>query len=220
MSQVFDCRDPDRRKAGLAAAASAFRRGALVVLPTDSAYAVTCDAFNTAATAALRSAKGRPPGTPLPVLIGKAGVVDALTRGLTDDARQLIAALWPGPLTLLARQQPSLIWDVDPSGTVMVRMPLHPLALELLAATGPTAATGANFVGLDVPMNCDAARDQLGEAVAVYLDAGPLAAGRASAVVDVTAAPPTVLRPGSVPPERLEQICESLGPRVTAEPPA
>lgn len=210
MSQVFDCRDPDRRRAGLAAAAAAFRRGALAVLPTDSAYAVVCDAFNATATAALRAAKGRPPGTPLPVLVGKPGVVDALTRGLTHDARELMSALWPGPLTLLARHQPSLVWDVDPTGTLAVRMPLHPLALELLEATGPMAATGANFAGLDVPMTCPDAQDQLGESVAVYLDAGALAAGRASAVVDVTTAPPKVLRNGSVPSEQLLRIAPAL----------
>ncbi len=210
MSQVFDCREPERRRAGLTAAAAAFRRGALVVLPTDSAYAVACDAFNTMATTALRAAKGRPPGTPLPVLVGKPGVVDALTIGLTDEARELIAALWPGPLTLLAKQQPSLVWDVDPTGTIAVRMPLHPLALELLATTGPLAATGANFAGLDVPMSCPDAQDQLGEAVAVYLDAGPLTAGRSSAVVDVTASPAKMLRAGSVAPADLRRITASL----------
>lgn len=210
MSQRYDCSDRQDRATGIAAATSAIRRGALVVLPTDSAYAVACDAFRTSATAALREAKGRAADTALPVLIAAPNVVDALTYGLPQIARDLAAALWPGPLTLIAAQQPSLAWDVDGSKSVGVRMPLHPLALELLAATGPLAATGANYAAMPVPLTCDDAQRQLGDAVAVYLDAGPLHGDRASAVVDVTTTPPQLLRAGSVPLDHLRGICADL----------
>jgi tRNA threonylcarbamoyl adenosine modification protein (Sua5/YciO/YrdC/YwlC family) len=210
MSQRYDCTNPEDRTTGLAAAAAAIRRGALVVFPTDSAYAVACDAFRISATAALRTAKGRPSDAALPVLLAAPAVVDALTYALPPAGRGLIAALWPGPLTLIARQQPSLAWDVDPSSSVAVRMPLHPVALELLDSTGPLAATGANYSAMPVPLTCDDAQAQLGDAVAVFLDAGPMDPARSSAVVDVTLTPPQVLRAGSVDVGHLQRICPEL----------
>lgn len=187
---------------------AAIRRGALVVMPTDSAYAVATDAFHPSGTAALRRAKGRSEaGGTIPVLVADAGVLDALTYQLPSCGRDLVAALWPGPLTLIARQQPSLSWDITDGVRVAVRMPLHPVALEVLAAAGPTAATGANFSGMPVPTTVEEAHAQLGDAVAVYLDAGPMSEEFASAVVDVTTDPATVLRSGSVPLERLQHIC-------------
>lgn len=215
MALRFDCSDPTDRAAGIAAAAAAVRRGALVVFGTDSAYAVGTDAFSSIGTAALRKAKGRPEtvtgaAAALPVLVANPGVVDALTYNVPSAGRDLIEALWPGPLTLIARQQPSLAWNITDGSKVSVRMPLHPVALELLAATGPVAATGANFAGMPVPMTCDDAQAQLGDAVAVYLDCGPMFTEHASAVIDITVNPPTVLRPGSVSMDKLTQICPGL----------
>lgn len=189
---------------------AAIRRGALVVFPTDTSYAVACDAFRPAATSALRAAKGRAPDAPLPVLIGAPGTADGIVRDLSDAARDLMAAWWPGPLTLIARAQPSLMWEVDFSGTLGVRMPLHPLALELLGQSGPLAATGANYVGHAVPTSCDEAQAQLGDSVAIYLDAGQLAGGAGSAVVDVTVSPPRLRRAGDVPIAELLAVCPDL----------
>lgn len=215
MALWFDCADPADRAAGIAAAAAAVRRGALVVFGTDSAYAVGTDAFSASGTSALRRAKGRPEpangvAAALPVLVANPGVVDALTYHLSAAGRDLIDALWPGPLTLIARQQPSLAWNITDGAKVSVRMPLHPVALELLAATGPMAATGANFAGMPVPMTCDEAQAQLGDAVAVYLDCGEMFIEHSSSVIDVTANPPVVLRTGSLPLEKLTGICPTL----------
>lgn len=215
MALRFDCSDPSDRAAGISAAAAAVRRGALVVFGTDSAYAVGTDAFSSSGTSALRQAKGRPESatgaaSALPVLVANPGVVDALTYNLPTAGRDLIEALWPGPLTLIARQQPSLAWSITDGTKVTVRMPLHPVALELLAATGPMAATGANYAGMPVPMTCDDAQAQLGDAVAVYLDCGPMFTEHASAVIDVTVNPPTVLRTGAVAMDKLAGICPEL----------
>jgi tRNA threonylcarbamoyl adenosine modification protein (Sua5/YciO/YrdC/YwlC family) len=187
----------------------------LVVFGTDSAYAVGTDAFSATGTAALRKAKGRPEAVKgaaaqLPVLVANPGVVDALTYNLPTTGRDLIEALWPGPLTLIARQQPSLAWNITDGVKVSVRMPLHPVALELLTAAGPIAATGANFAGMPVPMTCSDATAQLGDAVAVYLDCGDMFTEHASAVIDVTTDPPLVLRPGAVGMARLTGICPRL----------
>ena len=189
---------------------AAIRRGALVVFPTDSSYAVACDAFRPAATSALRAAKGRSPDAPLPVLIGAPGTADGIVRDLSGAARDLMAAFWPGPLTLIARAQPSLMWEVDFSGTLGVRMPLHPVALELLRQSGPLAATGANYVGFGVPTTCDDAQAQLGDTVAVYLDAGELHGGAGSAVVEVSTEPPRLLRAGGVAITDLVSVCPEL----------
>lgn len=210
MTQRFDCGVPAERTQGLTAAAAAIRRGSLVVVPTDSAYAVACDAFNPKATAKLRAAKGRSDNTALPVMVSDPQVLDALLYRMPAAGKELISAFWPGPLTIVARQQPSLVWDVDPSGRVAVRMPLHPLALDLLGATGPLAVTGANYSGLPVPLTCSDAQEQLGSAVDIYLDAGPMSLQRASAIIDVTANPPKVMRTGSVPAEQLQQVWGDL----------
>lgn len=188
-----------------------------MVFGTDSAYAVGTDAFSASGTAALRAAKGRAESAKgvaaaLPVLVANPGVVDALTYNVPSVGRDLIEALWPGPLTLIARQQPSLAWNITDGTKVSVRMPLHPVALALLEATGPIAATGANYSGMPVPMTCDDAQAQLGDAVAVYLDCGPMFTEHASAVIDVTVNPPTVLRTGAVTWEHLTGICPSLVP--------
>lgn len=210
MTQCFDCNDPAERVSGLNAAAAAIRRGSLVVLPTDSAYAVACDAFNPTATARLRAAKGRPAETPLPVMVCEPHILDALLYRLPAVGKELTAAFWPGPMTIVARQQPSLAWDVDPSGRVAVRMPLHPVALDLLAETGPLAVTGANYSGLAVPLSCHDAESQLGNSVDIFLNAGPMTTDRASAIVDVTVTPPRVLRTGSLSTQRLHEVWPDL----------
>ena len=94
--------------------------------------------------------------------------------GSPAPARDLIEAFWPGGLTVVASVQPSLQWDLgETGGTVAVRMPLHPVALELLRATGPMAVSSANRSGLPPATTCDEAVEQLGEAVSIYLDGGP-----------------------------------------------
>lgn len=209
-----DCRVELERQRGLAAGTSAARRGDLVVLPTDTVYGVGTDAFSARGVAALRAATGREAHVPLPVLVGHPRTVDGLVAGLPADGRALMEAFWPGPLTLLARQQPTLAWDIGSSSggiaSVAVRMPLHPVALDLLRATGPLAVTGANVAGEPTAVTCDAAEDQLGEAVTVYLDAGPVPGGAPSGVVDLTGPRPVLVRPGGFPVETLREVCPSL----------
>ena len=101
---------------------------------------------------------------PPPVLVSAATTLDALAVGVPSYARALVEALWPGPLTIVCRQQPSLQWDLgDTRGTVAVRMPDHPVALELLARTGPLAVSSANLTGEPAATDADAAERMLGE---------------------------------------------------------
>ena len=180
------------------------------MIPADTSYALAGDAFSVAATDAMRNAKDRPAGAGLPVLVGAATTFDGIAHGPGQLGRSLMSALWPGPLTAIAWQQPSLAWDVDHSGRVAVRQPLHPVALSLLRDTGPLVALGANRGSATVPLTCDMAETDIGDLAAVYLDVGPLAGGPGSAVIDMTVEPPAVLRPGSVGLERLTALCPDL----------
>ena len=204
---TFDCADPVARRAGLEAAALAARSGTLVVMPTDTVYGIGADAFNTAAVRSLLAAKGRGPDMPVPVLVGSWSTIDGLVLAVPPVARTLIEAFWPGGLSLVIEHAPSLSWDLgDSRGTVMVRMPLHPVALDLLRLVGPMAVSSANRSGRPPARTAEAARDQLGDDVAVYLDGGPTPLGVASTVVDLTAGVPRVLRQGAVTLDRIREV--------------
>jgi L-threonylcarbamoyladenylate synthase len=197
MSRLFRCDDPGERADGLQLAAEAAGRSELVVLPTDTVYGIGCDAFSSSAVGDLLRAKGRGRDMPVPVLVGSPRTVSGLTEALPAAAEALIEAFWPGPLTIVVRHAPSLVWDLgDAGGTVAVRMPLHPVAIELLGRVGPMAVSSANRTGEPPPITVDDAQSQLGESVSIYLDGGPCAAAVPSTIVDLTAPVPRVLRVG------------------------
>ena len=155
---------------------------------------------------------------PPPVLVSAPTTLDALAVGVPSYARALITELWPGPLTLVCRQQPSLQWDLgDTRGTVAVRMPDHEVALELLSRTGPLAVSSANRTGRPAATDADAAEEMLGTAVAVILDAGPTPGSKPSTIVDVTGQVGRVLRLGAVPLARLNEIVAPLGVEILDE---
>jgi tRNA threonylcarbamoyl adenosine modification protein (Sua5/YciO/YrdC/YwlC family) len=198
----------------LAAAASAVRSSRLVVLPTDTVYGIGADAFDAGAVRALLRAKHRGPDMPVGVLVGSWSTVDGLVLGMPPQARVLIEAFWPGDLSLVLPHAPSLQWDLGSTrGTVMLRMPLHPVALELLREVGPMAVSSANVSGRPPASNAQEAQEQLGESVSVYLDGGPSGEPVPSTIVDLTGSEPVLLRAGAV---SAEAVSEVLGVPVTA----
>ena len=212
MSNRFSTHDDTEREAGIANAALAVQRGQLVVFPTDTVYGVGADAFDPGSVRRLLAAKGRGRDMPPPVLVSAATTLDALAVGVPTYARTLVEELWPGPLTIVCRQQPSLQWDLgDTRGTVAVRMPDHEVALQLLARTGPLAVSSANLTGRDAATDADQAEAMLGESVEVYLDGGPTAGNVPSTIVDCTGETGRVLRVGVIPLWRLNQVVEHLG---------
>jgi tRNA threonylcarbamoyl adenosine modification protein (Sua5/YciO/YrdC/YwlC family) len=217
----YDASDEQAREEGLAAAAVAVRRGRLVVLPTDTVYGVGADAFEPEAVARLLEAKGRGREMPPPVLVSAKTTVQALATGIPDWAMALVDELWPGPLTLVLRQQPSLRWDLgDTRDTVAVRMPDHPLALELLARTGPLAVSSANRTGMPPAVDAAQAEEMLGDAVKVILDAGPTPGPVASTIVDATGRDGRtgrVLRPGVLSLEHIRDVVTGLGAEIVDE---
>ena len=211
MALFFDCRDPDARVDAIKTAAHSVASGELVVLPTDTVYGIGADAFDAVAVADLLRAKGRGRDMPVPVLVGSWNTIDGLVAAVDSRTRELIEAFWPGGLTLVVRHAPSLSWDLgDSNGTVAVRMPLHPVAIELLETTGPMAVSSANRHGRPAARTAAEAQEQLGEDVAVYLEDGPVREGVASTIVDVTAARPRILRLGAVSAAELREVVPDI----------
>jgi len=193
----------------LAAAKNALKAGRLVVLPTDTLYGLAADAFDSEAVTSLLRAKGRGRDMPVPVLVGSWNTIDGLVYSVRPQARDLIRAFWPGGLSLVVEQAPSLAWDLgDTRGTVMLRMPLHPVALELLRDVGPLAVSSANISGRPPATTVEEARDQLGGSASVYLDGGKAEHAVASTIVDLTGNSPRISRVGAV---SAESIAEVLG---------
>ena len=212
MTQTFDTTDEAQRSTGIASAVSAVKDGRLVVLPTDTVYGVGADAFDPAAVTALLAAKGRGRDMPVPVLVGSWQTIDGLAFAVPEAARELIHAFWPGALSIVVQQAPSLQWDLgEGHGKVMVRMPLHPVAIELLREVGPMAVSSANISGRPPAITADDARRQLGELVGVYLDAGPSQQQAASTIIDLTGPTPHILREG---PVGADEIATVLGLEV------
>jgi L-threonylcarbamoyladenylate synthase len=207
MSARYDCADAQQREAGISAAVTTVRAGGLVVLPTDTVYGLGADAFTPEAVSRLLAAKGRGRNMPPPVLVGSVRAASALTESLGAFGQDLIDEFWPGPLTLIFRASSTLKWDLgDTNGTVAIRMPLHPVALELLRRTGPLAVSSANKTGSPAAITADDAEGQLGDSVEVYLDGGRCADNVPSTIVDLTSSMPRVLRVGAVTIDQLRKV--------------
>ncbi len=209
----FDCAVEAEREAGLDAAQAAIERGELVVLPTDTVYGLAADAFSHDAVARLLRAKGRTRQMPPPVLVGAPTTLEALAIDIPAWLRSMTSSLWPGPLTVICRQQPSLTWDLgDTHQTVAVRMPDDATALALLKVTGPLAVSSANLTTEPPAETIDDAERMLGEDVAVYLDGGPSRSGVPSTILDTTSPVPRVLRQGSVELATLHEFNNTIEP--------
>jgi tRNA threonylcarbamoyl adenosine modification protein (Sua5/YciO/YrdC/YwlC family) len=186
MATTHDCSNPDELLTGMRLARLAIGRGELVVLPTDTVYGVAADAFNAAAVQRLLDAKGRTRQSPPPVLIPGIPTLDALASAVPDEVRALVAAYWPGGLTVILPARESLQWDLgETAGTVALRMPDNRVALELLSETGPLAVSSANLTGQPPATTAEAAQQMLGESVSVYLDGG-VGGAKGSTIVDAT----------------------------------
>ncbi|QGU07087.1 Threonylcarbamoyl-AMP synthase [Corynebacterium occultum] len=207
MSKIYRCEESETRASGVAAAVEAVQSGRLVVLPTDTLYGLGCDAFDNAAVANLLATKHRGPDMPVPVLVGSWDTIQGLVREYSPQAKALVEAFWPGGLSIVVPQAPSLPWNLgDTRGTVMLRMPLHPVAIELLRQTGPMAVSSANISGQQPPTTAVQAKQQLGSAVSVYLDGGTTPVGQPSSIVDLAGPLPRLLREGAISAERIAEV--------------
>ena len=223
MATVIDCADSLALLPGMREARGAIGRGELVVLPTDTVYGIAADAFDGGAVQRLLDAKGRGRSSPPPVLVPTLATLDALAETVPEEVLALTREFWPGALTIVLPAQPSLAWDLgDTNGTVALRMPDQPIALELLADTGPLAVSSANRTGNPPATTAQQALDELGDSITVYLDAGPTAGAVPSTIVDATAlaagtGPLRILRSGALDEAALRRVVpEAFAPHEDA----
>ena len=196
--------DPD--PAVVALAASLLTAGSLLIYPTDTLYALGGRVLDAAAGAAVRRAKGREEGKPLPLVAADLGQARALCASWPEAADQLAARFWPGPLSLVVPAAPTVPADVTAgSGNIAVRVPDLELTRALCRQTGALVSTSANRAGGTPPITCADALEAVGAAAALALDAGR---GRAvaSTIVDLTSTPPRLLRGGAIPWEEIEGV--------------
>jgi L-threonylcarbamoyladenylate synthase len=176
------------------------RRGAVVVFPTRSLYGLGADAFNARAVERVFDLKGRNPAKPLLVLVDSLEMIERVARPLNALARHLMASFWPGQVTLVVPARDELpVGLTGGSGTIGVRQVAHPVAVALVAALGsPLTGTSANLSGAGGCAVVDRIAPVIRDAADLVLDAGPLAGGAGSTVVDVTGDAPVILREGVV----------------------
>jgi L-threonylcarbamoyladenylate synthase len=193
MAPEFDCSDPSELLTGLRLTRAVIERGELAVIPTDTVYGIAADAFSPAAVQRLLDAKGRGRESPPPVLIPSIETLDALAESVPPEVRDLVAAFWPGGLTIILPARSSLNWDLgEAHGTVALRMPANDVALKVLAETGPLAVSSANLTGRPAARTSADARADLGDSVSVYLNGGEVGSENKSApdpgstIVDAT----------------------------------
>jgi L-threonylcarbamoyladenylate synthase len=191
-------------------ALSVLRAGGLVAVPTETVYGLAADASNADAVRRVFAVKGRPAGHPLIVHVGAAAQLGDWAASIPPAAEVLADACWPGPLTLLVPRSATVLDLVTGGSTsVGVRVPAHPLTLELLARFGGgLAAPSANRFGRVSPTTADHVRADLGDEVDFVLDGGSCPVGVESTIVDCTVDPPQVLRPGGISSEEIESLLE------------
>jgi len=188
----------------LAAAQEALAADGLVIFPTDTVYGLGCAVDSPAAIDKLFRIKGRPGQKAIPVLLGDVEQLDLVCVDVPLAAYRLTESFWPGALTIVLPRHPRLPEALGPQATLGVRMPDHPLALQLLRAYGPLAVTSANLSGAGENRTAEQARAELGGQVELTIDGGETPGGVPSTVVDLTQAGFPVLRPGPISRQALD----------------
>ncbi|MCS6953744.1 MAG: L-threonylcarbamoyladenylate synthase [Bryobacterales bacterium] len=195
-------------RAALRRAAELIRQGRLVAFPTETVYGLGANALDEAAVRRIYEVKGRPPQSPLIVHVSSLEMARRLAAEWPEAAERLARRFWPGPLTLVLPKCPQ-IPDLVTAGlpSVGLRMPSHPLALELIREAGvPVAAPSANRFSRLSPTTAQHVREGLGDAVDFILDGGPTTVGIESTVLSLVHVPPRVLRPGMVTRAEIEAV--------------
>lgn len=195
----------DDRASVLSEVIATLRASQLVVVPTDTVYGVVGDAFDPAATAALRAAKRLAPTAPLTVLIRNPRQVVGVASDIPEAADRLMSSYWPGPLTIVLPATDGLSWDIGTPSVVALRMPTDDLLLEVIADIGPLVCSAAACPVDPLPHTVDEASASLGDEVALYIDDG-VRDGDVSTIVDLTGQHATVLRAGAIPTEDIELV--------------
>jgi tRNA threonylcarbamoyl adenosine modification protein (Sua5/YciO/YrdC/YwlC family) len=197
-------------------AVAALERGGLIVYPTETLYGLGADAARPESVDRLGDLKGRDRHKPISVLVASRAMLDEIAAPLSSVTERLVAAFWPGPLTIALCAKSSLPARLTAgSGTIAARISSHPIAQQIVSALRrPLTATSANPGGSPPAGEIGAARAYFGARVDVYVDGGPSAAGPASSVLDCSVTPPRLIREGAIALDRIEAVA---GMRVRRE---
>lgn len=197
----------------IARAARLIQNGGLVAFPTETVYGLGADALNERAVKRIFEAKGRPADNPLIVHVSSREMLEAVATALSPKTEALAEAFWPGPLALVLNRRSAVAPSVSAGlETVAVRMPANRIALELIEQAGrPVAAPSANASGRPSPTLAAHVLADLGGRIEMILDGGATNIGIESTVLDMTADPPVILRPGWVTPEKLARVIGEVG---------
>lgn len=185
-------------------------KGELVAFPTETVYGLGGDALDPDASRKIYAAKGRPSDNPLIVHIAEFDDMKRVAREVPEQARKLADAFWPGPLTMIVWKSDA-VPEATTGGmqTVAVRMPNHPVALELIRRSGCLiAAPSANTSGRPSPTEAQHVAEDLSGKIAMILDGGPVGIGIESTIIDLTEEKPMILRPGYITPEMLSEVLQ------------
>jgi L-threonylcarbamoyladenylate synthase len=212
MSQVFKVDEQASEsdvQLAIDAAITAVKNGGLVVIPTDTSYALICDAFNIGAITKLRMAKKQNSDIALPIAAGSIETIRGVAN-FSTIANDLASALWPGSLTLLTIAQDSLSWNIGQAGSALaVRVPHHDVAQAVLSGIGPAVMTGAQLAGEAAVQTVELAQAALSDQVDVYLDGGALSP-RISTVIDATTDQVRLVRLGQMTLGQLREVMPSI----------
>jgi L-threonylcarbamoyladenylate synthase len=199
---------PAENPESISSALSLIRDGEIVAFPTDTVYGLGADPFQATGIIKLFEAKGRDSNKAIAILIGSIEQASLVTDHMPDMAIRLCEVFWPGMLTVIVPRKntlPELISNVDRIG---IRMPNHPVALEMLRTYGPLATTSANLSGKPNPVTAKDVFDQLANRVPLILDGGKCQGGVPSTVIDCSGSEPVILREGPVSIEQLFKVLE------------
>ncbi len=182
----------------LVRALETLQAGGVVAFPTDTVYGIGADPFNQDAVAKLYTAKGRPADKAIPILIGKPEDLSMVAHGVKPWVEKLLSAFWPGALTVVLEKRSEVPKIVSSTETIGVRIPDHPVAIQLLRASGPLAVTSANPSGAPEASSAEEVVEGLNGLVELVVDGGVTPGGRPSTVLDCSSYPPEVLREGPI----------------------
>lgn len=178
--------------------------GGLVVFPTDTVYGLAALPFQPQSIERLYIVKGRSSQKAIAILLGALAQLDQIASAMSPIAMRLAEQFWPGPLTLVVSRNPHLPSVLTPDNTIGVRMPDHPVAMDLLRQSGPLAVTSANLSGRESTVTAQDVLNQLRGRIHLVLDGGRIAGGVPSTVVDCTGAQPVILRKGPITLETIQ----------------
>ncbi len=199
---------PADNPASIETAIDLLNDGEIVAFPTDTVYGLGTNAFYSPGIIKLFEAKGRDANKAIAVLIGDLDQLNLLTDDLSETARKLVANFWPGGLTIVVPKKKDLPELLSAGSSIGIRMPNHPVALDLLRKFGPIATTSANLSGMNNPHDAKDVERQLNKRVPLILDGGRCPGGVPSTVVDCTTEEVRILRPGTISMKEIEKALQ------------